>query len=115
MISRNDVDSAEMSISAPLLLLFRQNYGAEIDVLAMSTSFRHGAEIDISTFRFVSFRFDVFSTNHFSLGSHLLLKGHAVRGQAPAIALAAVMPNMWRQHLGDKHTGAERAASQPAY
>ena len=36
---RNDVNVAKMSITAPLLRLFRQNRGAEIDNLAASTSF----------------------------------------------------------------------------
>ena len=51
---RNDIDAAEMSLLAPLLRLFRQNCGAEIDMSATSTSSRH--------------RFNMFSTNHFSLG-----------------------------------------------
>ena len=51
MICRKDVDVdvAKMSMSAPLLRLFRQNCGAQIDI----SRHRH--------------RFDIFSTNHLSL------------------------------------------------
>ena len=38
---RNDVDVAKMSMSAPLLRLFRQIWGDGIDILATLTSFRH--------------------------------------------------------------------------
>ena len=39
--SRKDVDVTIMSISAPLLRLFRENCGAEIEIFASLTSFRH--------------------------------------------------------------------------
>ena len=52
---RNDVDVAKMPISAPnFCRIRRNNSGAETGILVTPTSFQH--------------RFDIFSTNHFSLG-----------------------------------------------